>query len=377
MLIKINFVTFLIKTQNFFLNFLQKIIWPSPISDVNEILIYKIGNIGDIIAAYPSLQIIRKKYPSARITFLTSPGSNQLKTAAKIFIDQGLVDEILYYYDGKIFTHFKKIRSLKIDLCFAMSDDKASFFKELRNMLFFSTLNIKSTIGFQINRINCFEKAFAEKIPYPYKNEVDRNIEMLNLTKDNNTIFFKYENFDISEKIHTVIKKARNPLIIALGAKIESKKWGLNNFLEISKKWIQKEGDIIIIGGKEDFDDTTLLIQKLIKWKKKGIYDFDEKRIFNLCSTTSINESIFLIDNSSVLLSNDSGPAHLSSFTQTKVVTIQAPRDFQYKWDPYFSKDFVIRPKYPKICNCKKNECGFCVIKISVNEVWSKIKVFN
>tara|TARA_B100001175_G_scaffold317483_1_gene334579 strand:- start:10 stop:1086 length:1077 start_codon:yes stop_codon:yes gene_type:complete len=357
LLLKINFVSTLIKIQNLFLTIFRKLIWPSSTAHVNNILIYKIGNIGDIITAYPSIQLIRANYPNAKITFLTSPGSQKLKSSAKILKNQKLVDEILYYYNGKIFNHFSKIRSLKIDLCYIMSDDRATFFKEMRNMIFFSTLNIKSLVGFKVNRIKYFAKAFSKKIPYPYENEVERNIKILNLTNSNNINFFDYKFGKISKKVSEVALKAKNPLIMAVGAKIESKKWDINYFLEISKRWIMEKGDIILIGGNDDLSDTSYLAENLRNWKKGA-----ENNFYNLCSKTSIDESIFLIDNSAVLLSNDSGPAHLSSFTRTMVVTIQAPIDFKYKWDPYFSKKLVIR----------KN-----IQEISVEEVWRKLKVFN
>lgn len=357
--LKINFVSTIIKIQNVILTILRNLIWPFSTSTVNSILIYKIGNIGDIITAYPAIQLIRKNYPNAKITFLTSPGSQKLKSSAQILKDQKLIDEILYYFDGKIFTHFFKIRSLKIDLCFVMSHDKTSFFTELRNMIFFSTLNIKSTIGFNVNRVNFFVNAYSRKLPYPYKNEVDRNIEILNLSRLKNINFFSYKFGQISKKISDVAVKSRNPLIISVGAKIKSKKWDIKKFLEISKKWIAEKGDIILIGGNDDLIDANYLNENLNRWIKKN--NFDKNMIYNLCSNTSIDESIFLIANSTVLLSNDSGPAHLSSFTKTKVVSIQAPRDFKYKWDPYFSKKLVIR----------KN-----IKKISIDEVWEKLKYF-
>ena len=71
---------------------------------VDNIIIYKNGNIGDIITIYPAIKLIRLKYPNARIVFLTSPGSKNLISAASILESQNLIDETLYYYDGKIFT---------------------------------------------------------------------------------------------------------------------------------------------------------------------------------------------------------------------------------------------------------------------------------
>ena len=78
------------------------------------------------------------KYPHSKIVFLTSPGKENLISAAGLLESQGLVDKVLYYYDGKILSLFRQIRNEKFDLCFIMSDDRSVFMKELRNLLFFS-----------------------------------------------------------------------------------------------------------------------------------------------------------------------------------------------------------------------------------------------
>ena len=141
--LKISFISILLKVQNNIL-LLEKIIWRSKPSEINNIIIYKNGNIGDIITAYPTIRQIRLKYPNANILLLTSPGSKNLISSASILKSQDMVDEIVYYYDGKIFHLRDKIRKRNFDLCFIMSENRTTFFRELRNLLFFSTLNIIS-----------------------------------------------------------------------------------------------------------------------------------------------------------------------------------------------------------------------------------------
>ena len=73
--LKISIVSTLLKIQNTILTILDKIIWKNKPIDIKNILIYKNGNIGDIITAYPAIRTIRLEYPDANINLLTSPGS--------------------------------------------------------------------------------------------------------------------------------------------------------------------------------------------------------------------------------------------------------------------------------------------------------------
>jgi len=372
--LKIAFVSILLKIQNNILLLLQKIIWRSPPSEINNILIYKNGNIGDIITAYPAIKTIKLEYPNAKITLLTSPGLKQLTSAATIFESQGLVNEIIYYYEGKIFLLFSKIRENNFDRCFVMSDSRTHFLRELRNLFFFSFLKIKYLDGFSVNTIKFFQNSFAQKIPYPYEHEVDRNLKRLDIKPDDNIKSFEFYNNNIPKKILEISQKLDNALVIATGAKLTSKKWNQNNFFEIAKLWIRNKGDIVFIGNKKDGEDADNIIAKLEEWKIRTNLLFEFHNYYNFCNTTTLNETIFLIQNSSAMIANDSGPAHLSSFTDTKVVTIQASQDFRLKWDPYLSTNFVLRPKRKSICKCSIDSCGYCINDIKYNDGWIKLK---
>ena len=373
---KIAVVSTFLKIQNTILQLLQKIIWVSYPSKVDNILIYKNGNIGDIITIYPAIKLIRLKYPNARIVLLTSPGSKNLISAASILESQNLIDETLYYYDGKIFPLFSTIRNKKFDLCFMMSDVRSVFWRELRNLFFFSFLSIKYLYGFSVNRVRFFENSFAQKIPYPYGNEVERNINAIKIDDNHAVNLFKYNCNNISDTISDNAKIFNNALIIATGAKLKSKQWSNDNFFEVAKLWLRNKGDIVFVGNKKDSADADNLISRLKTWKMRTKLMFECNNWYNLCNQTTLNETIFIINEGVAMIANDSGPGHLSSFTKTKVVTIQAPQDFRLKWDPYFSKELVLRPNRVSICRCSIESCGYCINDIKYNDAWEKLRGF-
>ena len=55
-----------------------------------KILVFKVGNIGDIICAIPSFIAIRKNYPEAEITLLTSPGVKGIPGASSFSMAPGI-----------------------------------------------------------------------------------------------------------------------------------------------------------------------------------------------------------------------------------------------------------------------------------------------
>tara|TARA_Y100000768_G_C23982777_1_gene686853 strand:+ start:1824 stop:2918 length:1095 start_codon:yes stop_codon:yes gene_type:complete len=357
--LKILIVSSLLFVQNSILVFLQKIIWRKKPRKVKNILVYKVGNIGDIVTAYPAIRLIRLKYPNANIDLLTSAGQKIKKytSAASLLKSQQIIDKIISYSDGNIFPISKNICDSKYDLCFYMSDDRTHFIRELRNLLFFSTLKIKYLSGISVNTIKFFQKSYATKNPYPYENEVDRNLNATQLSTEKHFNFFYYKD-NSSNEIKEQSCEINNALIIATGAKINPKKWDLNNFFEIANLWLQNKGDVVFIGNKEDDIDAKKIISKISELNNFE-KNLSENKYYNFCSKTSLEDTVYLIDKGKVMIANDSGPAHLSSFTQTKVVTIQASLDFKIKWDPYLSKKFVMRSSN--------------INNIKYTQVWDKI----
>lgn len=368
-----------LKISNKILDFFYKIFWVGKKNEIKKILIFKVGNIGDMIVCYPAIRALRKKFSKAEITMLTSPGSLNNKTldhSSNFFLEQNLVDDIIYYFSDDIKMKnlpqlLKKLRTEKYDIGIILNEDKSSFFRALRNIIFFRFLKLRFCIGMPINRAGFFAREYSNKKPYPYLNEVERHMNFVfknfGVVKLKNYFSFKKND----EKYKEIINKTKNCMVVAMGAKYDYKKWSHDNFYEIVLKWLKTDRKVVFLGNKDDKIQANEIINKLINSET-----VDNSMFINLCGATSLDESINIINKAKIMISNDSGPAHLSSFTGTKVISIQSPNNFRLKWDPYFSRDLVFRP-FENICKCNTNECN-CINLISNKEVWKKIiKVAN
>lgn len=56
---------------------------------IRRIVVYRIGNIGDILVTLPTLNAIRKRFPGAHIALLTSPGKKGRRAPRSFFLWEG------------------------------------------------------------------------------------------------------------------------------------------------------------------------------------------------------------------------------------------------------------------------------------------------
>src|SRR5258707_13671743 len=90
---------------NAILNGATKCAWPRrrPL-DAQRVCIYRIGNIGDTACAIPAMHAIRRAYPAAHLTIVTSPGKAGSVGARELLEGAGWIDEIVVYHAEDIET---------------------------------------------------------------------------------------------------------------------------------------------------------------------------------------------------------------------------------------------------------------------------------
>lgn len=340
---------------NFILFLLNKFLFRPPETNPKNILIYKIGNIGDIVCAVPSFIAIRRFYLGAKITLLTSPGKTEAFGAKELLQGVWYLDETKIYYNNdidsasKVLAFAKNLRKNKYDVFIQLPDDLANFRTLLRNMIFAKIIGVKSAFGFKIRTIQLFKKT---QVDYSFKKSEAENL--LGVLEDNGIKNNKVEfDFNISsdkkEKINKILsdnfgKNYEKKLLIALSpaGKREANKWPVERFNELAFYLIKNyNAKIIIIGGKGDLDDAQLI--------KKGL----NSEILVLAGELDLLETIELIRKCSFLVSNDTGTAHMAAAVGLPVVGIYGVRNVFGSWFPYGKNHKIL---YHKFINCDYRE---------------------
>lgn len=324
-----------------------------------NILIYKIGNIGDIVCAIPSFIAVRRFYPKAKISLLSSPGKSGAVGAKELLGGAWYIDNLKIYYSENIDSFKKKknfineLRKEKYDLFIQLPDDLARFRTLFRNMIFALLIGVKSAFGFKIRTVQLFKKT---QVDYSaQKSEVE---SLLDLLKENGVVIEKVEyDFNVSEKQKEKmdnllekkwgkIQKKKLTIVLNPGGKREANRWPTENFGKVGKYLQEKyNAKIIIIGGREDIARANTISSFLNK-----------DNLLILVNRLELLEIIELLKKADFLISNDTGAAHMAAAVGLPVVGLYCIRNVFGRWLPYGKQHKILYHKFLD-CDYRDEQC--------------------
>ncbi|WP_331774354.1 glycosyltransferase family 9 protein [Sulfurospirillum sp. 1612] len=325
-------------------------------NNIENILFFKVGSMGDNIITLPTIASIKKQYPNIKITILTNSGKSPV--SIENLIDKSYVEEFINY-TGKSKKEFVRLlQDKKFDLVIDLTQP-SSLFRTVRNMIVFRYLGINKAIGWEISELS-FLRKFQDKynlvgselerylnLIKKYKISIDREF-ILNITKNE------------IEKIDLLIDekdlKDKKIIAIVVGSKRITTRWPIEYFNEVIK-YINTNTNYIpvIIGGNED----NILVELL------------KERVVNLCGKLTPLESAEFLKRVEFTISNDTGPMHLSYAVGTKVIGIFSARGFRGKWYPPKDLGIVLRDNNIECNLCYKETCEHlsCLKNITSNKI--------
>lgn len=337
-----------------------------------NILIFKVGNIGDLVCATPSFIAIRKAYPDAYITLLSSPGSCGAVGATELFENARYFDAVRVYHTEDTYSFFKKkefigvLRKEKYDLFIQLPDDLVNFRTLFKNILFAKLIGVKRAFGFTIRTVQLFKKIQVDHTTQ--QSEVE---SLLDILKKNNVPVGDVEySFSITEahkrKVSEIIENKwgtlpNDSLVVAIniGAKREANRWFPERFGEVARYLENTYGArLVIIGGKEDVALANI-VQRYVS--KKGV--------LVVAGVFGLLETIALLGRVRFLISNDTGATHMAAAVELPVIGIYSIRNVFGRWFPY-GKNHEIICHRNFTCDYRTESCiQESIEMVSVDEV--------
>lgn len=346
---------------NLFLKIFARILWPERIKNPQKICIYRVGNIGDIICSIPAFIAVRRAYPDAHITLLTSPGSKGKPGAKELFDNVWFFDRVWVYYGDEInglknIREFsKKIRREKFDLLIYLPQELITLKTIVRNFIFIKSCGIKKAVGFEYSTIKFLAK--EQSAVYQFDNEVDR---LLNLLKRWNVPIKGGIEYDlpISENIKksslNIIREYKighkNVFGFMPSASYDANQWPLDNFVEVGKFILKNYPDsqIVIFGGSADGVKGEYIKEKI-----------GSDKIINLCGKTSLLETAFIVNNLELIISNNTGLMHMAALAGVKTIAIFFANELNGKWFPTYGDNVRLLAKFGFL-DCEGNYYKGC-----------------
>lgn len=323
-----------------------------------RILIIRLSSIGDIILTTPVLKALKKKYPEAEIDFLTlenfKTSIEGLKYIKKLILfnkkkNDGIIN--MYKFAKKlnennydyIFDLHCKFRSIFISKFLSgkiLKYKKRAFYKSLLVKMRIIKYNVDDTI------VKNYFKPF----------------EILGINYEKEDLEFFFDEKDLKK----IDKSFWNSIVFAPGASKETKKWCYEEFGHLAKLlFLKYEKKVLLIGGVEDVE------------RCNKIDEISEMNCINLAGKLSLKESGALLSKSKFLVTNDSGPFHISRGVGCKNFVIFGPTDpnmFELE-----ERDTLIYLKEPcSPCSlhgdkkCPKNHFN-CMKKLKAEKIYNII----
>lgn len=318
-----------------------------------KILIIRFSSIGDIVLTTPVIRCCKQQLKNSEIHFVTkfsfkstlehNPCVDKLITFEKD-LKEVLPQLKKENYDFVIDLH-NNLRSTRLKLALGK---KSSTFKKL-NLKKWLAVNLKSKIA--LPDVHIVQRYLEAAAPLDVKDD-DKGLD-----------YFISENDTVD--ITSIGQNLKNGFVtLVAGGSYYTKKIPFNKLIEICNN---SKLPVVLLGGKED---VTLAEQVVSK----------TKNTFNCCGKFSLNNSAFLILNSSFVISSDTGLMHIAAAYGKKLFSVWGNTIPEFGMYPYKPgegskilevKDLKCRPcSKLGFSKCPKGHFK-CMNEIDVKEIQS------
>ncbi|MFL2581956.1 MAG: glycosyltransferase family 9 protein [Flavobacteriales bacterium] len=310
-----------------------------------KILIIRYSSIGDIILTTPIIRCLKQQL-NADIDFLTK------KSFASLLVSNPYINNIHTLND----VNKKLIQVLQSN----NYDHVVDLQNNLRSLKIRTALKVNNHVYFKSNFKRHLLINFGVDL---LKNHVvDRyfnTIKKLNVVNDNKGI-----DYFINGSPNVEFNTKQEYITWCIGGTHEHKKLSCTQITEVISKL---NLPILLIGGPEDKKIGSEIMKKA-----------NSDHVYNFCGKTSFEESAYLIKESKLVLSNDTGMMHIASAFDSPIISFWGCTKPSLGFAPYMPKKpskNIITPISNKPCSkhgkyCRENSKG-CIKKISSELIYN------
>ena len=327
--------------------------------DFRNVLLIKLSALGDVVHTFPVLNKLRRRYPTARLDWLVTPG------IAELLRHNPAINNVIEFARDERSTPWQPapyvsaarlmatLRATKYDLVLDLQG-------QLRSAFFAFTSGAPVRIGFEKPRADVWQTlsrtipdearwhawrgaregsylAYTDRIAVPNldAHPVERYLgvgAMLGLDDGAPDFSFpipKEANARIDALLDYYDIAKKRLVVMAPGTNWETKEWRRDGFAEVARHFLQKDFAVTLIGAEREravCDAVATLAPGAV----------------NLTGETTLSELAALIGRAALCVSNDSGPMHLATALGRPVVSVFGPTDPVWA-GPYRRDGTVVR----------------------------------
>ena len=333
-----------------------------------KILIIRLSALGDTIHTLPLLSAIKKQYPNAIVDWIVQ------QKASKFILNNPLINKVYVLPNKPKHKEFWQIISEIQKENYDIVIDTQQLLKS-GIILHFSKGKRKITL----DKGREFSHIFANEIIKTGKELFDINFHVVErnlliakyLGCEDLSINFSTPNFEqeYSEEVKTTIEnldKTKKTIVLAPTTTWDNKHWIIQGWVDVIKEF-ENNYNIILTADKNGAKTVEEIITKS-----------ESKNLINLANKTTLSDLIYIFQNTDVLLSPDSGSAHVAwACGNCKIITLffatSKNRTAPFGDNYYsFNANIDCAPCMSK--KCRKNNKNECISKINSSEIINILK---
>jgi heptosyltransferase III len=340
--------------------------------DINKVLIYRLGSLGDTVIALPCFHLIARKFPQAERRVLTTVIADTKASAISTILENsGLVHGYMDYPTGLRNIHGllelrARIRNWNPDLLVYLAEPRGQI-NVVRDVIFFISCGVTKLIGVPYARNLLRPRWLPERNCFEFEGErLARCIRVLGdpLVEEPaswDLCLTDKERENALSMLYGWAGKERF-IVCSVDARIRLKDWGENNWINFLYTLSIDAPDLglVLIGATCEFGRNETARQT---WHGPSL---------NLCGKLTPRESAEILRQAVLFIGHDSGPMHLAAAVGTPCVAIFSARNKPAVWFP-FGKGHRVIYHQTACYGCGLDVCTIqqkrCVTSIEVNEV--------
>lgn len=308
---------------------------------MKKILIIRFSSFGDVVQAINASRVLKHAFPRSEISWLSKKMFTEF-LGAESSIDHALSLEkdfggsiwqvcqfIMRENVDVVYDAHRNLRTFIVKFLISLMGYKGKWFHRPKSRL-------KRFLLFYF-RINLFERPFYAKFSYLHP--------LKRLELEDPVLLLKKSKFNLSyETIHkSKFSFIGGPYVVfAPSAAWEMKRWPIQKWKDVINV-VSKTTKVVLVGGPGDS-----FIEEL--------FDNENTNVLNLSGKTNFYETFYLVDNSSYVLSADTGVIHIADLLNKRGGLLLGPTAFgrtESAMINIFETDLFCRP-------CTKDGRGKC-----------------
>lgn len=330
-----------------------------------RICLIKPSALGDVVQTVPLLPVLKQCFPDAHISWVINQGF------ANLLEDHPMIDELLIFDRrgtwGSWGRLLQQLRSRKFDLAIDLQG-------LLRTGVMTLATGAKVRVGLETARegshltTNCTIPDTTRDVPAHARNW--RLAEVLGFQDSDKQTLIAVDDRDTQWATETLSSLPGPVLAISPGAQWVTKRWPIEKYAEVAERAVREhQFGVCLVGGPQE----TELCNPLERQLRERV---PEIQLVNVAGQTTLKQLTAILQQTDVMLTNDSGPMHLAAGLGTPVVGVFLCTDSLRSGPPgnqhrLVSTTVTCRASYKKQCPCDGDAHLACLRELDVARVWS------